>query len=171
MYAVGDVVYVISNKKRNVVPVQIVEQIVRRSLDGESVSFKAALPGRDKSQSIDLHTVDGTVYRTLADARMFLYDQATTAINELLSTASEVSKKHFGVDPDSPPTTEPVPQDQTADKNPTFDMDLDQLPLAPPSNVSADGTVLDFTSVDSSGKVEVQMPDGTIASIKMPEMQ
>ncbi len=172
MYAVGDVVYVISNKKRNVVPVQIVEQIVRRSLDGESVSFKAALPGRDKSQSIDLHAVDGTVYRTLGDARRFLYDQATTAINELLSTASEVSKKHFGVDPDSPPTTEPVAQDQTADQNPTFDLDLEQLPLAPPpSPTTVDGNVLDFTSVDTSGKVEVQMPDGTIASIKMPEMQ
>ena len=173
MYAVGDVVYIISNKKRNVVPVQIVEQIVRRSLDGESVSFKAALPGRDRSQSIDLHSVDGTVYRTLADARRFLYDQATNAINELLLTASEVSKKHFGVDPESPPTTEPVPQEQTADKNPTFDMDLDQLPLMKPSppDSSNDGNILDFTSVDSSGKVDVQMPDGSIASIKMPEMQ
>ena len=64
MYAVGDVVYVISNKKRNVVPVQIVEQIVRRSLEGESVSFKAALPGKDPSKTIDLDEIDGTVKKS-----------------------------------------------------------------------------------------------------------
>jgi hypothetical protein len=173
MYAVGDVVYVISNKKRNVVPVQIVEQIVRRSLQGETVSFKASLPGRDKSKTIDLGEIDGTVHKTLGDARKFLYDQASVAINALLNTAGEVSKNHFGVDPDVKVSTEPVPQEQTADKNPAFDLDLDlrsQVPLSP-INTSGEGNVLDFTAVDASGKVEVQMPDGTFASIQMPEMQ
>ncbi|MAI57550.1 MAG: hypothetical protein CML56_00940 [Rhodobacteraceae bacterium] len=174
MYAVGDVVYVISNKKRNVVPVQIVEQIVRRSLQGETVSFKASLPGRDRSKTIDLGEIDGTVHKTLGDARKFLYDQASVAINALLNTAGEVSKNHFGVDPDVKVSTEPVPQEQTADKNPAFDLDLDlhqQVPLAPPAPSNGEGNILDFTAVDASGKVEVQMPDGTFANIQMPEMQ
>ena len=174
MYAVGDVVYVISNKKRNVVPVQIVEQIVRRSLEGESVSFKAALPGKDPSKTIDLDEIDGTVHKALGDARRFLYDQASGAINALLDKAGEVCKSAFGVDPAVQVSTEPVPQEQTADKNPAFDLDLDMhqhVPLAPPSSNSGEGNILDFTSVDASGKVEVQMPDGTFANIKMPEMQ
>ena len=102
MHAVGDVLYIISNKKRNVVPVRVVEQIVRRTIDGEQVSFKVALPGKNPQESVDLHSIDGTSYRTLGDARRFLYDQATTAINDLLETAAEVSKVHFGVDPNVP---------------------------------------------------------------------
>ena len=44
MYDVGDILYVISNKRRNVVPVQVVEQIVRRTAKAEEVTFKVQLP-------------------------------------------------------------------------------------------------------------------------------
>jgi hypothetical protein len=172
MYSVGDVVYVISNKKRNVVPVQVVEQIVRRSLEGESVSFKVSLPGRDKSETIDLHGIDGSVYKTLGDARRYLYDQASEAINSLLATAGEVSKKHFGVDPVLSVSTEPVAQEQTADLNPAFDLGLDQPALqAPTATASGEGNVLDFTTVNTTGEVRVEMPDGSYASVQLPEMQ
>jgi hypothetical protein len=175
MYEVGDVVYIISNKKRNVVPVQIVEQIVRRSLSGEAVTFKVALPGKDKSETIDLHGIDGSVYKTLPDARRYLYEQASAAINNLLFTAAEVSKKHFGVDPELAVSSEPVPQNQTADKNPSFDLSLPQLPLETPPMTNAastsEGNVLDFTSVEATGEVRVEMPDGTYASVQLPEMQ
>ena len=167
MHSVGDVLYIISNKKRNVVPVRVVEQIVRRTVEGEDVSFKVALPGKDIKEAVNLHSIDGQVYVSLVDARRFLYDQASSAINQILETAAEVSKVHFGVDPNVPITTNPVPQDQTADPNPQFDEPQEPKPL---ESLSNPGNLLDFTAADTTGEVRVQMPDGSYATVNMPEI-
>lgn len=171
MHSVGDVLYIISNKKRNVVPVRVVEQIVRRTIEGEQVSFKVSLPGKNAQESVDLHSIDGTSYKSLSDARRFLYEQATSAINQLLETAAEVSKVHFGVDPSIPVSSEPIPQDQTADPNPQFDAEIQHEPKPLESLSNPAGSLLDFTSANVTGEVKVQMPDGSYASVQMPEMQ
>ena len=104
---------------------------------------------------------------SLVDARRFLYDQASSAINQILETAAEVSKVHFGVDPNVPITTNPVPQDQTADPNPQFDEPQEPKPL---ESLSNPGNLLDFTAADTTGEVRVQMPDGSYATVNMPEI-
>ncbi len=159
MHAVGDILYILSNKKRNVVPVQVVEQIVRRSLEGENVSFKVALPGKGPAAAVDLHAIDGDVYKTLTEARRVLYEQASDAINGLLATAAEVSKSHFGVDPASQEPS--LPNEPPVAQSP---------PGQPQESESIAPALLDFTAVDTAGEVRVQMPDGTYATVSMPEV-
>lgn len=91
MHSVGDIVYIISNKRRQVFPAQIVEQVIRKTLAGEEVTYKVRVPGRENSAPVDLNALDGTVHESLQKAKTFLYEQATNAIETMLKTAHEMS--------------------------------------------------------------------------------
>ena len=91
MHNVGDIVYIISNKRRQIFPVQIVEQVIRKTLVGEEVTYKVKVPGKDNSAPVDLHALDGTVYESLQKAKTFLHEQAASAIEAMLRTAQELA--------------------------------------------------------------------------------
>ena len=91
MHNVGDIVYIISNKRRQIFPVQIVEQVIRKTLVGEEVTYKVKVPGNDNSAPVDLHALDGTVYESLQKAKTFLHEQAASAIEAMLRTAQELA--------------------------------------------------------------------------------
>jgi hypothetical protein len=104
MHSVGDIVFIVSNKKRQVFPVQVVEQVIRKTLEGEQVTYKVKIPGAD-TKPVDLHAIDGTVHLSLKAVREFLYSQATSAIDEVVSTAQELCAS-FGGEPDNGHVTE-----------------------------------------------------------------
>lgn len=91
MHSVGDIVYIISNKRRQIFPVQIVEQVIRKTLAGEEVTYRVKFPGKDNDDPVDLHALDGTVHESLQRAKSYLYEQATNAIEAMLRTAHEMS--------------------------------------------------------------------------------
>lgn len=91
MHNVGDIVYIISNKRRQVFPVQVVEQVIRKTLVGEEITYKVQVPGSNHIAPVDLHGLDGTVHESLQKAKVFLYEQATSAIEAMLRTAHELS--------------------------------------------------------------------------------
>ena len=175
MHSAGDVVYIISNKKRNVVPVKVVEQIVRRTTDGETVSFKVSLPGKAADdQPIDLDAVDGTIFTSIEAVRRVMYDQASEAINKLLDTAAVVTKKHFGVDPYAVEKVQEIIQEDPM--HIVQDIPDVSQPLKPENvgnTIKKNETLLDFTKPtgELSSEVRVQMPDGSYASVQMPDMQ
>tara|TARA_R100000808_G_C2155555_1_gene168693 strand:+ start:36861 stop:37310 length:450 start_codon:yes stop_codon:yes gene_type:complete len=100
MYQVGQVVYVIFTKKQRVIPVKIVEQIVRRSVDGESIQYLVNVPGRD--ESIDLGRLGSEIYSTIDEVQAQLRQNADIAITEMTQQAVELAHTHF-------PTEHPIP--------------------------------------------------------------
>ena len=52
MYEVGQVLYVILEKKHAILPVRVTEQIVRRTVEGESISYKVEVPGKNQIMSL-----------------------------------------------------------------------------------------------------------------------
>jgi hypothetical protein len=108
MYEVGDVLFIVSNKRRQIFPVQVVEQVVRRTLSGEETTYKVQAPSAgDKVLTVDLHSIDGTVHESIARAREFLYEQATSAIESMLATAQELARTFSG------DSASPAPVSQT----------------------------------------------------------
>lgn len=114
MYQVGDVLFIVSNKRRQIFPVRVVEQMIRKTLAGEDVSYRVQIPGGDKPTVIDLSGIDGTVHTTIERAREFLYEQATRAIEQMLSTAQEMVTE-LGADTPAPVKT--APPEPAAPKN------------------------------------------------------
>lgn len=91
MHSVGDIIYIISNKKRQIFPAQVVEQVIRKTLAGQEVTYKVQVPGHERAAPLDLHSFDGTVHESLEKAKSFLYEQASAAIESMLKDAQELS--------------------------------------------------------------------------------
>jgi len=96
MYEVGQVLFLIMNKRQQVIPIQINEQVVRRSLDGEETSYSVAVPVPKGTRLFDLQELDGQVYKSIEEARDALHDQAAKAINTLTQKAAAVAEHRFG---------------------------------------------------------------------------
>ena len=107
MYQVGQVVYVIFTKKQRVIPVKIVEQIVRRSVDGESIQYLVNVPGRD--ESIDLGKLGSEIYATIDEVRAQLRQNADSAIMEMTQQAVELAQTHFSIEQQSPTISTELP--------------------------------------------------------------
>ncbi|NBP04439.1 MAG: hypothetical protein EBU90_31015, partial [Proteobacteria bacterium] len=58
-FAIGQVIYVLSDKTQTVLPGIVQEEIHHRSIDGEKVSYRVAIGPPNKQRVVDLATVDG----------------------------------------------------------------------------------------------------------------
>lgn len=79
--------------KEEILPVQIVEEVVHRKLAGvETRYFVRASPEVD-AKVVQLDTSKTRVFLNLADARKFMIDNATKAIDEICVEANNSYKK------------------------------------------------------------------------------
>ena len=132
-YEVGQVLFLILSKKQHVVPVQVVEQVTRRSLDGEETSYSVRIPGR--ADLHNLHELKADVYVSLEAVQAKLQDNAIHAIGKIVNSAGNLAAKHFNIS---------------------------QGDILVPETTQSD---------DSYGAVKVDLGDGTLANIKLPDVQ
>jgi len=86
-YDVGQVVYVVSSKKMQVLPFVIAEEVVRKTLAGQEVTY---LVKRDKTnKTYNLAEIDGDVYEDIEDVRNKLIVNATSAIEKICNQAQQ----------------------------------------------------------------------------------
>jgi hypothetical protein len=90
-HEVGQVVYVISRKEGRVYPVLVVEETVRRTLDGTVVSYMVRLPDR-KGTVVPMETVSDRVYSSHEALREFMINAATQSINTMVDGAVEIGR-------------------------------------------------------------------------------
>ena len=140
MYQVGQVLFIILNKKQQVIPVQVTEQVVRRSLNGEEISYSISIPNRDENRVLELDSIDGEVFESIDSVREYMLEQTTQIISTITDRALKVAKNRF--DYDGPLIS-----------------DLGHG-LALPSP--------DESGEPSSVKVELE--DGTLANVKIPNI-
>jgi DNA repair exonuclease SbcCD nuclease subunit len=91
MYKVGQVIFVLHDLK--VIPVQVVEQNVKITLDGEEITYIVMPPKKDKR--LNLSKVNGEIYVSLHDAKAAMIENAMAAINKMIKSASTVAEKSF----------------------------------------------------------------------------
>lgn len=139
MYKVGQVLFIILNKKQQVIPVQVTEQVVRRSLNGEEISYSVSIPNREGDRTHELDSIDGEVFDTLEDVRKTMFEHANYVITTITDKALTIAQKRFDYDASS-----------ISDLDPGL---TSSEPIKPEDTVH-----------------RVELDDGTIANIKMPEL-
>ncbi len=144
MYQVGQVLFIILNKKQQVIPVQVTEQVVRRSLNGEEISYSVSIPNRDGDRVLELDSIDGEVFDSIEDVKKTMFEHANYVISTITDKALTIAKKRF--DYDNLSTSPEI-----------SDLDTTLMVSGPPKD-----------SNDNSVKVELE--DGTIANVKMPDI-
>lgn len=100
-YAVGQVIYVILNKKGQVYPMRIIEEITKKTLRGEEVNYVLQV-GKESSATMLLNDVEGEVFETPEEARVTLIDRATKQIEKIVNLAVLKSKEWYQPSTDQP---------------------------------------------------------------------
>jgi hypothetical protein len=93
-FKVGQIAYINYSKKRLIIPVKIVEQIVRKTEHEELVDWNLITP--DKNSLLCSELVD-PVYSTLEDAKAALLKSADNAIQKMADVCLEIQNKTWPV--------------------------------------------------------------------------
>lgn len=146
MYDVGQVVFVISDKHKRVLPVRVVEQVVRRTLEGETVEYK--VQGDSSKQTFNLSSIGTQHFVSAAAVKKHMCDNAVSTIDEIVNAALTVARDKYGYQEysdDFPADSVGLPEDVFVN-----------------SSEAAEPT--------ENGKMKIQLPDGSYANITVPEV-
>jgi len=139
-YSIGQVLFVVLNKKNQIYPMRVVEVITKKTLKGEEVRF-VLQGGSDSSTTVMLDQVDGEIFDTAEKARVTLSKRATAQIGKMVDVAVEKAKQWYGVSEAEPPRVQELPE-----------------PLSLPA------------TEDEDEEPTVMLPDGTVVKVKMPKV-
>ena len=109
-FPVGSIVYFLHNKTERVLPAQVVEKIVRTSLDGSKSTYIIAVQSKDSVKKIEVDPEKVHMFQTPAEMTNFMVVRATEAITVLVAGAVKASEV-FGV----AQQVEEPPKDDMAD--------------------------------------------------------
>lgn len=104
---VGQVLYVVLNKQTAVYPMQVIEEITKKTLEGVVVDY-ILRGGTDPKSAIRLGDVDGEVFETADKAKRVLTDRVVETIEKRVEAAILKAKEwyptSFEVSVTTPPT-------------------------------------------------------------------
>lgn len=89
MYSIGQIIYVLLSREKSVVPMQIVEEISRKTKDGLQVSYVATFGSGENKESIIISDIKGELFSSLDEIRQNLLQKATSSIDALLVSAKK----------------------------------------------------------------------------------
>lgn len=92
-YQVGQILFLMSNN--NVFPVQVVEEIIKTTLDGQEKTYIVLFPNKEETKS-DISKLKGKLFKTKVEVRNYMINNATKAINEMVTLAEKISDEVFG---------------------------------------------------------------------------
>jgi hypothetical protein len=91
---VGQILFTLSPGEMSLTPVQVVEELVRRTLDGEQVSYSVEALGQNGARRrFNLSSDKFVVFDNIDEAKSYLVDNATKAITMLCEDAHKKSKR------------------------------------------------------------------------------
>lgn len=138
IYQVGQILFVILNKRAQVYPMMVVEEVTKRTLQGEVINY-VLQGGSDPKTTVLLDLVDGEIFESANEAKHVLISRATTQIERLIDNATIKATEWYSLD------------DQDAN-NQSRIMELSPIKVA--DNVS-------------DNIVKVELSDGTFANLKI----
>ena len=93
MYKVGQILYTIVEEQGSVIPIQIVEHVTTKTLEGEVVKFKGILPGSNKPP-FDLSKLKNK-HESLDEVNTILTNNALKSISKIIESAKNLKIQYF----------------------------------------------------------------------------
>ena len=95
MYEVGQILYTILEDKYKVIPVKVIEQVVTKTLNGESIKYTVILPNK-KGTKLSISKLSN-LYTNIKELEASLFDNAKSGIQNMLKESLDLEKKYFDV--------------------------------------------------------------------------
>lgn len=139
-FRVGQIAYIILSKKKMIIPVKIVEQIIKRTENQEIIDWSLLIPDDDKP--FLMSTMDDKVFSSIEDAKNYLIEQAKRSIQKMVEVC-------IGLQNEAWPNTQVNSQVKLLNNNNKINSDNPDL---------------------TADKIKIRLSDGTFANIKVPSI-
>lgn len=96
-YKVGQVVYVIMSEENRIVPFQVIEEVTKKTLQGETIIYKVFTGGDASKKQYVLSDLRGEVFETLLEVKQFLMQNVTNWVNNQVATAQKKAEAWYKV--------------------------------------------------------------------------
>ena len=93
-YQVGQVLYTCNEKSLKIIPLQVVEVVVRTTIEGEKKEFIVQLPDSEKTTA-PISAISGNIFENISEIKKHLITNATNAIEKMIGLANELVKEQF----------------------------------------------------------------------------
>jgi ribosome-associated translation inhibitor RaiA len=92
-YSIGQILYVLLNRETKICPVQVVEEITKRTLGGETTTYIVKF-GK-KGETVSLSDLDGQVFESVDVLRQTLHDRITRSVENIITNTVEKAQEWY----------------------------------------------------------------------------
>jgi hypothetical protein len=165
MYVVGQILFVVLRKEATVYPMQCVEEITKKTLNGEITTYMVR--GQDASKPLAISEIDGEVFDSAERAKKVLIERVSASISHRVDQAMEKAKEWY------PAGFEQAQDDPMSliKKTVTVSEQQQPKPKRQSSPPRAELAELAAELTAESEQAMMELPDGTkakIRSVKVP---
>jgi hypothetical protein len=96
VYDVGHILFLLFERKRQVIPVQVTEQITRKTLEGEKMEYIVTLPN-EKRATTELSSLGAQIFYTIEDAQEHMIESAKSAIDAMVTKTTQIASEAFDI--------------------------------------------------------------------------
>lgn len=89
-FEVGQLLYLLLRQDMKVILAQVVEEIVRKKIDGQEINYKIILPTKDRDV-IDITDLDADIFTDADSIRSHMIKNASLTIDKLISRAETMA--------------------------------------------------------------------------------
>lgn len=146
MYIVGQILYTVYQDRYKIVPLKVVEQLIRKSIDGETTEYFVQIPSKKQENIVNLKKVN-SVFTSLEEVENYLIKNAKDSINNIVEEAKKLQEEYFDG------------FNNSSNKEDTSNIKLDFVP--PEDN---DQTL-------SEEKVDIDLGDGVIGKLNVDSVK
>jgi len=180
-YRVGQVLYVVLSKEARIYPMQVVEEVTKKTLEG-SVTTYMVRGGPNTEETLAIEQIEGEIFDSAGKVQKALIERATAGITSRVEAAVSKSQEWYPTGfeqaaDDELASLKKVPVKQVGDGTPGIPTQqgrprppqLGKKPKGPPPEVAALAAEL----AAETKQLEVELPDGTrakVGSIKVPDV-
>jgi len=82
-YQIGQVLYVLMNREMKICPVQVIEEITKRSINGETTQYIVKV--NKEGQTTTLSSMDGEIFDSIDVLKQSLRDKITKSVDSIIN--------------------------------------------------------------------------------------
>ena len=157
-YQVGQIIFLIGEKSTRVLPIQVIEEVVRTTVDGKIKTYTIKLPDKKETVS-DIGSLKGTLFKDTKRLRQFMVTNAQNAIDNMIAEANALSNQVF--ETYDPP--DPEPEEDKA----LHELIVPEINAQPPEGKEQE--VVQLPSDD--GIIRVDLGNGKFAKMNTESLQ
>jgi hypothetical protein len=94
-FEVGQILFLLPKKENKIVPVRVVEVVVRKKLNEQSVEYIVEIPNRNRDTT-SLSELDAMTFTTDRELRDYMVSNSISAIDRMVETARRHAASAFG---------------------------------------------------------------------------